>query len=329
MKEIIVKKNEAGQRLDKLLFKILNKAPKSFVYKMLRKKNIVLNDKKAQGFEIIKFKDIIKIYISDDTYNKFSIDIDIKTYDYKPDIIYEDNHIIIVNKPLGFLSQKSSTNDISINEYIISYLLESNSISKEEMLTFKPSICNRLDRNTSGIIIAGKTLLGLQEVSKLLRDREIDKYYLTIVKGKLFGNRKIHNWILKDNDKNKVKVINNQTENAYEIITEYAPISYSKVNIDNKDIDLTLLRVKLITGRTHQIRAHLSYLNNPIIGDDKYGDMEINKYFKNKFKLNYQFLHCNEIKFGEINSELSYLSNKIFTANMPEVYKDICKMIHI
>ena len=164
MKEIVIRENEAGQRLDKLLGKYLSQAPKSFLYKMLRKKNITLNGKKAEGKEQTCAGDVVRIFLSDETYAKFSsgthqgFQIE-KIPSLDPaQIIYEDHHILILNKPAGILSQKANPEDVSVNEQILSYLLEKGELTEEELKTFRPSVCNRLDRNTSGLLIAGKTL---------------------------------------------------------------------------------------------------------------------------------------------------------------------------
>jgi 23S rRNA pseudouridine955/2504/2580 synthase len=195
MKQFYVQQNEAGQRLDKLLMKLLNKAPKSFIYKMLRKKNITLNGLKAEGSEKLAVKDEIKLFLSDETIAQFSEAVETTTVEEKLDILYEDKHILIVNKPLGVLSQKAEKNDISMVEYIISYLLSSGQITKEQLVSFKPAICNRLDRNTGGVLIAGKSLLGLQEMARMLKDRSLGKYYLCIVKGKVEDKKRIEGYL--------------------------------------------------------------------------------------------------------------------------------------
>lgn len=315
MKTIIVDKNEAGQRLDKLLLKYLNKAPKSFIYKMLRKKNITLNGKKAEGSEKTEQNDEIKLFLSDETIANFSEVYQTTIVNSNLDVVYEDNNILIINKPAGLLSQKSTPDDISLVEHIISYLLQIKAIKEEELQTFKPSICNRLDRNTSGLIVAGKTLVGLQTMAELFRERNIDKYYLCIVKGKITKSQKIDGFLVKNEKTNQVTISKTKSLDGDYIRTEYEPMKYNETN--------TLLKVKLITGKTHQIRAHLSSIGHPIIGDDKYGDKKDNQNMKRLFGLNYQLLHSYEIKFPELTGELSNLSGKKFVGDVPNLFKQI------
>lgn len=332
MKQFIVKQNEAGQRLDKLLTKILNKAPKSFLYKMIRKKNITLNGKKADGAEKLNENDLITLFLSDDTINEFSevikpVKIDTSDVESNVQVIYEDKHVLLVNKPLGVLSQKAEKDDVSMVEYIISYLLSSNQITEENLKSFKPAICNRLDRNTSGILIAGKSLIGLQEMAKLLKDRTLHKYYVCIVKGKVEGKQRIEGFLTKDELKNQVKIHEKQLENTEYICTEYEPISSSiKIAMDKGgEEEFTLLQVKLITGRSHQIRAHLASIGHPILGDFKYGNKKTNQYFKNKYGLTHQLLHSYRMILPNLEGDLSYLSNKEFQAELPEIFDRIKK----
>lgn len=331
MKQIYVQQNEAGQRLDKLLVKVLNKAPKSFIYKMLRKKNIVLNGKKADGSEKLVLEDEIKLFLSDETFEQFSEPVTTTEVEHNLELVYEDKNILIINKPLGVLSQKAEKDDISIVEHIISYLLSTGQLTKEQLASFKPGVCNRLDRNTSGLLIAGKSLLGLQEMARLLKDRTLDKYYLCIVRGKLEGKKRIEGYLSKDEVKNIVTIHPKQLTDSEYICTEYEPMMYTEPHgSSNKDQEgpkgmFTLLQVKLITGRSHQIRAHLASMNYPLIGDFKYGDQKTNHYFKMNYGLSHQLLHSYRMIFPKIEGELSYLSHQEFTAEIPELFLKIKK----
>ena len=206
MKELIIHDNEAGQRLDKLLRKYLSEAPGSFIYKMLRKKNIVLNGKKATGNEHLKKGDSVKLFLADDTIAKFqaagkTVEESIKNT-VKLDVIYEDQNVIFINKPSGMLSQKAKETDVSVVENVTAYLLESGQLTRENLKTFRPSICNRLDRNTSGIVAAGKSLAGLQMLSGVFKDRSIHKYYQCLVSGVIRDVKTVDGWLLKDEKKN-------------------------------------------------------------------------------------------------------------------------------
>lgn len=206
MKEFQITENEAGQRFDKYLAKLLRNAPKSFFYKMLRKKNITLNGRKATGNEKLNTGDQIRLFLSDETFSKFSQQEQTARAVTDLDIIYEDTDILLINKPAGMLSQPDDTKEPSMVEYLIGYLLQNGSLTEENLRTFHPSVCNRLDKNTSGVIAAGKSLAGLQELSTLFHDRTVHKDYLCIVKGKLTRSRHIRGYLHKDANLNKVSV---------------------------------------------------------------------------------------------------------------------------
>lgn len=332
MREIEIHENEAGQRFDKFLKKYLKEAPASFLYKMLRKKNIVLNGKKADGSEKLGVGDKVKLFLSEETIEKFSAKTpetfakaqNVKQKKETPSVpvIYEDSQVLILNKPSGMLSQKAAPTDYSVNEFVISYLMESGQITKEELRTFRPAVCNRLDRNTSGIIVAGKTLPALQELSKLFKDRDLGKYYLCIVKGRLGKKALVEGYLKRDLKTHKVTVTAKKDTASKEadflpIRTEYFPLAYNR--------DMTLLKVHLITGRTHQIRAHLSSIGHPIAGDYKYGDWTFNERFKDRFQLKSQLLHAYELVMPKLSGAFLELSEKSFVADVPELFWRIIK----
>jgi 23S rRNA pseudouridine955/2504/2580 synthase len=314
MQEIIVSTNEAGQRFDKLLAKYLNEAPKSFIYKMLRKKNIVLNGKKATGNEKLEVGDSVKLFLSDETIEKFS-KVTVQKTKQKLDVIYEDENILLINKPVGMLSQKAEAKDESLVEHIITYLLESGQLTEEELRKFKPSICNRLDRNTSGLVVAGKSLLGLQKMGELFKERSMKKYYRCLVVGEVKEKQYIKGFLYKDETINKVMISQEEVIDSLPIETEYEPLWTNG--------KCTLLEVHLITGRTHQIRAHLATIFHPIVGDYKYGNRKINDVYKQKYKLESQLLHAYRLELPELNGELENISLKQFTSPLPKLFERI------
>ena len=303
MKEFKINANEAGQRFDKYLKKLLKDANTSFIYKMLRKKNIVLNGKKADGTEKLNVGDEVKLFLADETFDKFhGAAANTKQFEAysgipakKLDIVFEDDDVLIINKPVGMLSQKAKPEDISANEYIIAYLLQSGALSQETLNTFKPSICNRLDRNTSGLLIAGKTLKGLQAMSEALKERSAQKYYRCIVSGILKEKTYLKGYLSKDERTNKVTIYKikpaDPSIECLPIETEYRPIASAN--------GYTELEVHLITGRSHQIRAHLASIGHPIIGDTKYGSAKVNETFGRDCRLKSQLLHAYRIKFED------------------------------
>lgn len=328
MREIIIRSNDSGQRLDKFLGKYMRNAPKSFFYKMMRKKNITWNNKKASGKEILCEGDRIKLFLSDETIDKFTDHRQIQSGQYPVcslDILYEDQHVIFINKPVGMLSQKANAKDPSLVEYLIGYLLHSGQMREEDLRTFRPSVCNRLDRNTSGIVAAGKTLAGLQELSERFRDRSLNKYYFCLVKGCVSNAGRITGWLSKDASSNKVDVqstedsdpVSLKDDGYARIETEYRPVSSNK--------ELTLLEIHLITGKTHQIRAHLASKGHPLIGDYKYGDPSYNDHFRRKYGLRSQLLHSARLWFPDSDGVLKPLAGREILAPLPELFETICR----
>ena len=325
MREIVIRENESGQRLDKFLAKYMALAPKSFFYKMMRKKNITLNGKKAQGKEQLKQGDVVKLFLSDETVEKFRPKQTVYARK-KLDILYEDRHTLFVNKPAGMLSQKAKPSDQSLVEYLTAYLLESGQLTEEELRTFHPSVCNRLDRNTSGIVAAGKTLAALQTLSAMFRERSVRKYYLCLVYGVVSGEKKIRAFLTKDGRTNRVTIERKKgTPNSGADISDgkesFIETEYRALRTDG---EVTLLEVHLITGKTHQIRAHLAAEGYPIIGDYKYGNRDVNDIFRRKYGLTSQLLHSYRLCFPECEGELSELSGKEIKAPVPELFRKIC-----
>ena len=222
MKEFVIKPNEANQRFDKYLKKLLPNAGTSFIYKMLRKKNITLNKKKAAGNEVVVSGDVINVFFSDETFDKFTANTSDLQAEFEAlakldlsgiEIVSETTDVLVASKPANMLSQKAVDTDISANERLIGYLINTNQLSFDDFKTFKPSVCNRLDRNTTGLILMGKTLNGLQTLSSELKDRSINKYYRTIVSGQIPRKMTIKGYLTKNTSANKV-TITDKKQNA-------------------------------------------------------------------------------------------------------------------
>lgn len=351
MQTLTITRNEAGQRLDKLLTKYLNQAGKGFLYKMMRKKNITLNGKRCDGSERLEEGDQVKLFLSDETIEKFSVP-DIRRYAGRTgdsgsagtsageteravrekgvesrehrswngrkrlDIVYEDQHILVVNKPSGMLSQKAKDSDMSLNEYILNYLIDSGKLPISQLRTFKPSICNRLDRNTSGLVVAGKSLAGLQVMNEVFKDRSIHKYYQCLVAGEIKEKQLIAGFLKKDESTNTVSIYPLEVENSVPIMTEYLPLSGNGT--------FTLLQVTLITGRSHQIRAHLASIGHPIVGDYKYGSRSLNDAVKKKYAVRSQLLHSWRLVMPEtLPAPLEHLRGEEFTAGLPVIFSTV------
>lgn len=329
MQQFKIEPNQAGQRFDKFLHKYLPNAGTSFLYKMLRKKNITLNSKKAEGNEILQVGDEIRFFFADETFENFSgrklseeTEKSINTSEYfnaynmlikeQISILYEDKDVLILNKPAGLLSQKATPKDISLNEWMIGYLLHTGKISSKELNLFKPSVCNRLDRNTSGIVLCGISLKGSQALSEQIRDRSVKKFYRTICKGILTDKVTLKGSIYKDEKTNTVII----SEVGNDIQTAYAPIKALKQNT-------TYVEVELITGKTHQIRAHLSHIGHPLIGDRKYGNNAFNRQAQKHYDLKHQLLHAYRVEFPNLSDTLPALSEKVIIAPLPEKFTQI------
>lgn len=324
MKEIIISSLEENQRIDKFLLRYMNNASKGFIYKMFRKKNIELNGRKVIGNEILKKDDVIKMFLSGSTIDKFMLPFVIKNNNGEVSVIYEDENILICNKPVGVLSHSQVKEDEdTMIDRIISYLNKKGEIVVNKESTFKPAICNRLDRNTSGIILCGKNLPAVQHLNDIFKNNKVEKYYKTIVKGNIHKKGVIETYYTKDFKNNKASVFNKKKDSGRykRVKTEYYPIKVNK--------EYTLLEIKLITGKSHQIRVHLQSINHEVVGDTKYGDIPINNYLKSKIGLKHQLLHSDRVIFKDETGFLNYLNNKHFIAPLPNIFEKTLKLLDL
>ena len=325
MKAYIIDEKQTGQRLDKFLKRVLPNASAGFLCKMLRKKNITLNGKKAEPGEIVKTGDEIKVFFSDETFEKFSgaadtgktvgngaeIAENIKIPSLEKDeIVYEDGNIIICFKKAGELSQKANPDDVSINERIREYL------KGEEITGFVTSVANRLDRNTEGLIVAGKNPHAQAVLSALFRERKLDKFYLATLKGRLETEKDLKLYLKKNENTNKVEISGEKREGWEFTHSRFVPLV--------SNADYTLAAVDLLTGKSHQIRAHAAFIGHPVLCDPKYGDREVNLDIKKKYRLNHQLLTAAFLHFPD-DCELEEIAGKSFYRESGEKVIDFWK----
>ena len=318
MQELVLSRDEAGQRLDKYLRRYLNGAPPSFIYKMLRKKNITLNGKKAGGSELTSEGDIIKLFLSDETIARFrsTSEKEVRTVsrELTPGIIFEDRHLLIVNKPAGLLSQPDISNEAALTDWVRQYE-DAKPGTREKTTSFTPAPLNRLDRNTSGIVLCGVSLQGERWLAEMIRRGCVRKEYLAVTAGGDLKDGLYRAFGKKDSGTNRLYVTD-QTGEAYsELLTEVETLSVKN--------GLALRRINLITGKPHQIRAHLSFLGKPVAGDVKYGDQDLNRYLKEKYGIRRQLLHAFRVSFhpegtAKDNDGLSAVyGGRVFEAPVP------------
>lgn len=307
MKSFTITQKDAGTRVDRFISKTFDHLPKSLMYKEIRKKNIKVNKKRCSPEQILNAGDMLELYLKDDV-----LKIKEKHYDFLKaatdlDIIYEDDNIILLNKKVGILCHPDGKDYIdNLVARLKRYLYEKKEWNPETS-AFTPSLANRIDRNTGGIVIGAKNSQALKIINEKIKSREIEKFYLTVVHGK--PNKKseiLTAYLTKNEKKNLVTVTDNQVENSKKIITEYKVIDCCE--------NACLLEVKLHTGRTHQIRAHLAHIGHPLYGDGKYGK-EQGRYRQALYSYKLIFNFSDE-------NELSYLNGKTFQAKNIQLLDD-------
>jgi len=314
MEKLIVTAGEQGQRLDKFLNRYLKEAGKGFLYKMLRKKNITLNGKRAEGSELLACGDEISLFLSQETLQKFkgtpAPAQSAASGPVKLDILFEDRDLLIINKPAGMLSQKAKPEDVSLCEHVTAYLAERDGTSVG-LHGFQAGVVNRLDRNTSGLILASASLTGARELSELIRSRKLEKTYLAVVKGEFSGDGIYTSYLKKDTETNTVTISSIRSEDAEEVKTGIRLIDCQN--------GYSLLKIRLITGKPHQIRAVLSRLGYPILGDSKYGDETVNR----SLHVKRQMLHSRQLTFPADCGSLQSVAGKSFLADLPADFRKL------
>ena len=312
MKEFIITKNDAGQRLDRFVAKVVPLLPSSLAQKYIRIKRIKVNGKGSKRDRKLMADDIVQMYVNDEFFDiPNEKNAYLKISDPALDIVYEDENIILINKPVGTLCHSDSGFDYaSIISRVQAYLQQNGEWRPRDENSFTPSLCNRIDRNTSGIVIAAKNAETLRIINEKLRQQEIDRYYIAVVHGiPVPPSAKLEGYIFKDAVKNRVYVTKNSQPGAKTAIMEYRTLKSTDSDTPQKN-KLTLLECRLITGRTHQIRAQLADIGHPILGDGKYGNGRLDKlYSETKQALcSYKLI----FNFNTDAGILNYLNKKTF-----------------
>lgn len=312
MKEFTIKNNDSGQRIDKFLTKAMPSLPKSMMYRLIRKKDIKINGRRCDVSAILAEGDVVRVYVRDETLAEKKKVLSFMTSSDDIQIVYEDNNILVVNKPVGVDSHSNaaSSSDTLIDR-VKKYLWKKGEYLPDQESSFAPALCSRLDRNTAGLVTAAKTAAALRELNSAIKNGWIHKIYRCVT----VSAPPIHESVetayhRKDDDRNIVRISDTPADGYREIRTGWRTVAEKN--------GLYLLEVTLYTGRTHQIRAHLAHLGAPLLGDGKYGDIKANK----RHAVFRQQLCAYALEFAlPVSSELSYLNGKRIIGSQPEFEK--------
>ena len=329
MTEFRISANEAEQRIDRFIKKFLPDAPLGLIYKYLRTKKIKVNGGKVQQNYRLQVGDLVEFSIGiavEELHESRELRSEIirqyAQFTQEFEVIYEDENILAVNKPAGLLIHADEAGvQNTLTEQVLAYLIKNGSYIPEKEVTFTPAPANRLDRNTSGLVLFGKNYLALQALNNMIREQMIAKYYIALVVGTMSGNQELQGYLLKDEEANQVQIFPIERSGALPIHTRYRVLGTAQ--------SFTLLEVELITGRSHQIRAHLASIGHPVLGDPKYGNPEINRQMKKRFKLPFQFLHAHRLVFTKTVQPLADLTDRIIVAPLPEEMQNITKSFNL
>ncbi len=310
VKELTVNRNDAGNRLDRFIIKTFRDVPVSFVYKAIRKKDIRVNGRRAEPSQMLEEGDTVRVFLPEDMAFAGSGADEKSLLHVTPSFgtVYEDENIIIINKPSGLSCHADSHNDVNnLTTQLAAYLMKKGEYSPENENSFSPALCNRIDRNTSGIVIAAKNAEALRETDRLIRERKITKKYLCAVHGRTPAAGQLRGWIRKDPDRSVVTVRDEPFPGGREAVTGFRTLDYSS--------GLSLVEAELFTGRTHQIRAQFAHAGHPLLGDGKYGRNAADR------QLGYgsQALVSYYVRFDDAGGCLGYLRGREFTVPKEDI----------
>ncbi len=312
MRELTIGKNDAGQRLDKFLGKTFPTMPTSFMYKAIRTKKIKLDRKRAYPETVLQQGQTLQCFIADEFFKSLDGDgdafITLRNY---PDVVYEDENILIADKKPGMLSHSDDNASAdTLIDNIKAYLYSKGEYDPKNELSFAPALCNRIDRNTSGLVIAAKNAESLRIMNEAIKQRRIEKYYICAVHGVMEKkNNTLTAYLIKDGNKNTVRLYDRPSVGRVKIITKYRVLKQKS--------DRALLEVELVTGKTHQIRSHMAYIGHPLMGEGKYGHNAEDK--KQGYK--YQALYSYKLIFDfDKDCALGYLSGKSICADTDKIW---------
>jgi len=312
MRTLIIKQNDAGQRLDKFLAKAVKALPKSLMYKSIRTKKIKVNRKRTEIGYILEEGDTVELFLAEEFFTERAVEEAFMKLTPHLDIVYEDEHILLLDKQPGLIVHSDDEEEVNtLISHVKAYLYRKGEYNPADEQSFAPALCNRIDRNTGGIVIAAKTAEALRVMNEKIRNDELSKFYLAAVHGKLPKHADtLHGWLKKDAASNMVDVITTPRPGYKEIITKYRVLEEKR--------DLSLVEVELVTGRTHQIRAHLSSIGHPLLGDGKYGVNRDDKKIGYKFQA--LFAYRLEFRFTTDSGALAYLNGKSFAIDRDKIW---------